>query len=219
MSDPRSNNMGYTNLVVDLFSGTGSATAPFQECGKHTVLTVDSEIHPGRVPLIRADVRSLPDFIRGPVEFLWASPPCVEFSQATNLRRRWGYPGPDPQKGMELVLATKRIIDRLRPAHYAIENVKGSVPWISQVFGRPKLGWSGRWIWANFAFDGLMPAKLEPKMPHKKGAAFPHIAAFKEKRKQMAELKIRDGFEGYSAFVAMIPRPISEAVHKAVCGG
>ena len=41
-------------LVLDLFSGTGSATQPFVECGKHRVVRID--INPKCHPDIVADV-------------------------------------------------------------------------------------------------------------------------------------------------------------------
>lgn len=38
------------NLVLDLFSGTGSATRPFEECGRHTVVHVDIAPPPSPKP-------------------------------------------------------------------------------------------------------------------------------------------------------------------------
>ena len=65
-----------SNLVLDLFSGTGSATQPFVECGKHTGSKIDIA---GR-PDVRADVRYLP-LGEAPIQFIWASPPCQGFSR------------------------------------------------------------------------------------------------------------------------------------------
>ena len=62
------------NLVLDLFSGTGSATQPFVDCGKHKVVRVDIAGYPD----VRADVARF--HLSGPVQFIWASPPCQGFS-------------------------------------------------------------------------------------------------------------------------------------------
>lgn len=59
-------------VVLDLFSGTGSATQPFVECGKHRVVRIDIAGNPD----VRADVRHLPIRPGTKVEFIWASPPC-----------------------------------------------------------------------------------------------------------------------------------------------
>ena len=79
MSDPRS-------MILDLFAGTGSATLPFRECGKHTVVGVD--IVPGPYVEIVCDVRNLPRWVReAKWDFVWASPPCQEYSYVRTFNR------------------------------------------------------------------------------------------------------------------------------------
>src|SRR4029077_5302779 len=99
---------GVKGLVLDLFSGTGSATQPFVECGRHRVVRVDHlplpvmpdgtpHTRPSNFEFIQADIRDLNirEFEKDRPEFIWASPPCQQFSTA-NPRR-------DPEKGLELV--------------------------------------------------------------------------------------------------------------------
>lgn len=64
-------------VALDLFSGSGAATAAFRAADWH-VVTLDSDRR--RQPAILADVSRLP--LKGSVDFLWASPPCTEFSDA-----------------------------------------------------------------------------------------------------------------------------------------
>jgi hypothetical protein len=66
--------------VLDLCSGTGSATKAFADRG-HQVVTVDI-VPPAS---IIADVRTLTRSIGAEYDLVWASPPCQEFSV-------WGHP-------------------------------------------------------------------------------------------------------------------------------
>jgi hypothetical protein len=180
-------------LVLDLFSGTGSATQPFVECGKHRVVRVDIAGHPD----VRADVRRLP--ISGPVEGIWASPPCTEFS--TMKRCAWASgrgSKPDPEgKGMELVRATWKVVQDLNPEWWILENVAGADPFIG-----PPVMKAGAWhLWGNFPYF-LLP-QSNRMMKGRPGDAhlnrFPGHGATK------------------SAASAVIPRPLAEAIHRAVC--
>ncbi len=106
-------------LVVDLFAGTGGATAAFRAAG-WDVLTVDSD--PRHRPSIVADVRSLPLALRRPVTLLWASFPCTEFSDA-NPRR------PD-RPSLELYFAALAAVRDLHPRFWIVENVRGAIPYL-----------------------------------------------------------------------------------------
>jgi len=202
--------------VLDLFMGTGSATQPFRECPKgHRVVGVDKYSHPpARVPDVIGDVRHLP-VDASAFDFIWASPPCTEFSPLSKLAAKRGFrPWPDPEKGMELV---RSAFDEARKAPaWAIENVRGAVPYITKEFGRPKLGWAGRWVWASFEFEGFMPANLDAARKSRMRSDRLPEATWRIRQKAK-ELGMRDRGEGWSAVRAMIPRPLAEAVHRAVC--
>lgn len=80
-----------------------------------------------------------------------ASPPCTEFSQITNLSYKKGQRGPpDPKKGMELVLQTKRVIDELKPKYWVLENVMGAREYIDPVLGKPALVTRPWVLWGKF---------------------------------------------------------------------
>jgi hypothetical protein len=198
-------------IVLDLFSGTGSATQPFVECGKHRVVRIDIAGKPD----IRADVRRLPLDPDLRPEFVWASPPCTEFSFLTKLAAYQGYrPMPDPEKGMELVRATFDYCRR-SGAPYLIENVRGAVPFISKEFGRPQAEVGAWFLWGN-APGFLMPKSNRMyKMPL---CGTPRryqdkYGKWKIDRRNRSESR---GSKG-SKIRAMIPRPLAEAVHRAVC--
>lgn len=194
-------------FVLDLFSGTGSATIAFAEHG-HRVVRVDNRVWRHSRPEVRADVRHLP-IGSGEVEFLWASPPCSEFSVMRRLRRGAVCP-PDPERGLELVEATRTVIADLSPTNWAIENVGGAVPYINRILGAPKVGWRGRFVWASFEIDGLLPSGVIGKQSRRR-----------ENREETARYYRDRGFglsaRELSAARAMIPRPLADAIHRSVC--
>jgi hypothetical protein len=186
------------NLVLDLFSGTGSATQPFVECGGHRVVRIDIAGKPD----IRADVRRLPLDPDLRPEFVWASPPCTEFSQLTFLRvyHPGGQP-PDPEKGMELVRYAFEVARRAR--YWCVENVRRSEQFISPEFGRPFFRKDAWCLWGNL--DGMF---LPTSNRMRKGIA----ARFALGGKWDPGAGDRNKTNR-----AVIPRPLAEAVHRAVC--
>lgn len=107
-------------IALDLYSGTGAATAAFRRRG-WSVFTVD--LDPARRPGVVADVRRLP--ISGGVDFLWASPPCTEFSDA-NAR----IPAIARRPSLECICATLEAVRNLRPRFWILENVRGAIPFL-----------------------------------------------------------------------------------------
>ncbi len=107
-------------LAVDLFAGTGAATQAFRARGWR-VVTVD--LCRGRRPAVVADVGRLP--LAGAVDFLWASPPCTEFSTANaRVDHRTKRPS------LELIYATMEAVMLMRPRYWILENVRGAIPFL-----------------------------------------------------------------------------------------
>ncbi len=66
-------------VMIDLCSGLGGASDPFRAAGWRVVtLDIDRRFTPD----VLADVRNAPLRRGAPVTFLWASPPCQQFSLA-----------------------------------------------------------------------------------------------------------------------------------------
>ena len=133
-------------LVVDLFSGTGAATKAFKDRG-HKVITVD--IDPKLRPDIVADIRHFPLRNLKP-DFVWASPPCTEFSRRD---QRGLFPNePHPDLGLQLVAAACDAIAGLDPTYWCIENVRGAKPYL----GRPTKKVKAWYLWGRFPpFDAF----------------------------------------------------------------
>lgn len=111
--------VGPAVIALDLYSGTGAATAAFR---KHGWKVVCLDLDPRRRPDVIADAGCLP--IAGRIDFLWASPPCTEFSDA-NAR----IPS-DRRPALECVFATLEAVKELRPRFWILENVRGAIPFL-----------------------------------------------------------------------------------------
>jgi hypothetical protein len=159
--------------VLDLFSGLGGFSEAFLRRG-HEVVRVD--IDPLCEPTICADILDVTAAdLRGPWEIILASPPCVEFS-------RWSFRGlhtvtsnPD----LTLVKKASVLINTLAPRWWCLENVRGSIPWITPLLGHPTKRVGSRYLWGDFPpFDsphvygksrlglGKTRAMLRAKIPY-----------------------------------------------------
>jgi len=127
--------------VLDLFSGMGGASQSFVQLN-HKVIRMD--ICPGEPVDILADIRFLP-IKKSYFDLIWASPPCTEFTRSA---LPWFRNAPTPS--MELVCAAKKIIDDFNPKFWVIENVKGSIPFISKILGAPTWISLPYVLWGNF---------------------------------------------------------------------
>ena len=116
-------------LAVDLFAGTGGATAAFLDAG-WDVIRVDANPRAAGFTTrtaanICADVRAR-HFWWGPSDrrpdLLWASPPCTEFSDANPHR--------PARPSLELVHAVLEAVADLKPRFWVLENVRGAIPYL-----------------------------------------------------------------------------------------
>ncbi|MGI0067078.1 MAG: DNA cytosine methyltransferase [Thermoplasmata archaeon] len=204
------------SLVVDLFSGTGSATEPWVRCGAHRVVHVD--ISPKFHPDIRADVNALPGFLLRERPYLvTAGPPCTEFSELTKLREYWpGKLPANPRIGMILIRATIRAIGQMRPAYYVIENVRGAVPYVSTEIGPHSVAWAGRYLWTNAQLGLLSP----PTRFDRKGGRNPTLREAEARRlllERLRRARLRNTLADRSTMRSMWPRTLAEGLHTALC--
>jgi len=99
--------------MLDLFSGTASVSRTFREAGWETT-SLDRDLPAD----IRADVLEwdFREFQPGHFDFVWASPPCTEYSKAKTTGRR------DLATANRIVERTLEIIEFLQPQAWILEN-------------------------------------------------------------------------------------------------
>ncbi len=189
-------------LVLDLFSGTGSATQPFVECGKHRVVRVDIAGKPD----VRADVSRF--HVSGPVQFIWASPPCQGFSVA-GIPAHWKGNRPDrvARMSIRLAQATFRVLAEHPEADWIVENPMGLmrkyVPGLTETVFYCSYGERRKKptdLWESRPFNLARPCA-----PHEPGPRGSHAPGTTQ------------GYRSGDPRRAMIPRELAEAVHRAVC--
>lgn len=188
--------------MVDAFSGLGGASSAFIDDPQWNVVRIENNIELlGHVPRTWfADIKKIvQDYrwlsIKRPVELLWGSPPCREFSQGFNA------PGPmakragvDFKPDMSLLEAWLDLRDKLEPKYWLLENVAGAIKPFEPYVGKPTQIIGPFVLWHN------LPEILVPR-------DFEH-------RKQDQDKWSTDPLR--SNHKALIPLELSQAVKESV---
>jgi hypothetical protein len=136
------------------------------------------------------------------------SPPCTEFSDMTRLAVSRGQRGPaDPNKGMELVRESLRIIREVNPRFWILENVRGSLKYIEPVLGPPKIIIKPWYLW------GKLPPFLFPQSNFPSKTDFP-VGSIRAKAHDCLNSVFAFN-ELRSFFRAKIPLPLSIPIAQA----
>ena len=98
--------------LLELFSGTGSIGKVAKNLGWE-VMSLDLKKSDIECDILKWDHTQ---FDEGEFDFIWASPPCTEYSIALSRRQR------DIPSANKIVQKTLEIIDYLKPKYYVIEN-------------------------------------------------------------------------------------------------
>ena len=143
-------------LMIDLFSGLHGASAAFTENGWGVISIeknrdLEATYHMDVLREKDQIIEILSKLER--IDFLWASPPCHDFSLGFSAPRsvaareeRLDLYEPD----MSTVLATIEIIESVRPRYWAIENVQGACRYFMPVLGEHRIKLGPAYIWGNF---------------------------------------------------------------------
>ena len=159
-------------VFLELFSGSGHIAAAASSRGFDT-WTVD--IEPKFNPDICIDICNLRrSLLPGRVDVIWASIPCTVYS-TLNLANHWqkiciGYRRyyyvpltPEALQALRILTATLRLIRKLKPLYYFIENPRGALrhmPHTQFIPFRREVHYS------DYGFDYPKPTDIFTNCPH-----------------------------------------------------
>jgi len=179
-------------MIIDLFSGSGSATGIWQIQGynvrrydivapeKPTTWAVDLSDKEQCRMVVRTILKS--NKFEKPL-LVWASPPCTEYS----FENRYFQTRPE-EIDTTLWRNAKYIIDSLEPKYWVIENVMGA----RRIWGEPTQKFGAYWLWGRFP-----KFNIPGKIPNK------NIHLYTNKKERAKE-------------TAKIPYEISNGLYKAI---
>jgi hypothetical protein len=157
--------MSRRRVMLDLFSGSGSASQPFLDKGWQTYrYDLEPQGADGIFIDLREElfVRNLIDTWRNKrIDLIWASPPCQEYSTMNSARNEDWKNGWIPDG--TLWRNSIHIIEELQPKHFVIENVAGA----QRVWGPAAQHFGPYYLWGVFPKFNV-PEKIPPKHIHSK---------------------------------------------------
>jgi len=141
-------------LMLDLCAGLGGASAAFVAAG-WDVVTLDFD---SRFGCTITDDLAKWSWSGRQVDFIWASPPCTEFSRESMPWCRTGV-APD----MTLVRAVYRVVAECLPRlGWVLENVRGAVPFL----GSPRAIVGPFYLWGDFPSPGRPVFRMKHKQSY-----------------------------------------------------
>ena len=157
------------HTMLDLFSGLGGASEAMLNNGWE-VKRIENNPALALVPnteiMCIYDVGQLLDLgismgnIPSQPTLVWASCPCTHFSDGFNSPKSKALrAGADyyPKEAIDLVIETKRIIDLIQPKYWIIENVRGAIPFLEKILGKPVMIIDSIVLWGRFPKWGMEP--------------------------------------------------------------
>lgn len=140
-------------IMWDLCSGLGGASEAFLANGWE-VVRIENNNELGHVP--NTIICSVEEFYESIDQWekpnlIWASPPCLEFSNAYNAPKAKAHRnGEDYCPDTSLMELCEKIIHQVNPEHWVIENVAGSTPWFNDYLGKPTQIIQSFFLWGRF---------------------------------------------------------------------
>ena len=164
-------------MMLDLCSGFGGQSEAFLQ-GGYDVLRIDNNPLLSEVPhTFIADIMEHEFFNKSTVQmdYVHAGPTCHQFSLAFNApRSRAIHTGTGeeyfPGEGIALVKRCKEIIDIVKPKYWSLENVRGSIKYLTPILGEPRLIVGPYVYWGNFPLFDIsidhLPSKAQLDKRH-----------------------------------------------------
>lgn len=145
--------------MLDICSGLGGASQAFVDDDEWEVIRLENNPllahieHTILVDILSDDFDYKSMFNRSDFDFIWASPPCVEFSNAYEApKSRARRAGIDFAPDTRILEKCIEIIEYFKPKYYCIENVSGASKIFTKIIGKPP-----RQIVSAFYLWGMFP--------------------------------------------------------------
>lgn len=149
--------------VLDLFSGTGSATKAFEEHPDYKVTKVEKN-ESFEADKHRDITEMTPTDFDKDYDFIWASPPCTKFSVAA-IGHHWDKTNDNyyPEKkecvqAVNTVYHTLYLINQLNPKHWVMENPRAM---LRKLIGMP----AGTVTYCQYGDTRMKPTDLWGDIP------------------------------------------------------
>jgi site-specific DNA-cytosine methylase len=143
-------------VMLDLFSGLGGASEAFIQNG-WTVIRIENNPKLQHIPktfdLDVLDWKNWITLLPDKIDLIWASPPCLEFSQAFNAPKSIAKrEGRDFEPDLNALKAAIEIIEHYDPTFWCIENVVGAKEHFKPLLGKPRQIIESFMLWGNFPY-------------------------------------------------------------------
>jgi hypothetical protein len=146
--------------MVDLYAGLGGASEAMIRTGWDVLRIDNNPLLAGVDNMVMMDIKKLkpriissrvPESGNPIIDLVWASPPCRDFSLGFNAPKPTAQrTGLDYEPDMSLLEEAIRIIDKLKPRYWVIENVRGAIGDFEPYLGSPRLVIGAFVLWGNF---------------------------------------------------------------------
>lgn len=138
--------------ILDLYSGLGGASEAFYQAG-HDVIRIDNNPLLEHIPNTKiADASFAYNYLsQEKFDLIWASPPCLEFSNAFNAPKpKAAREGREFEPNLDEVKKAMNIIEFLEPRYWIIENVVGAIKDFEPLLGEPTQIIGAYVLWGHF---------------------------------------------------------------------
>lgn len=184
--------------MLDVCSGLGGASQPMYDHGWEVLRLENNPLLKDVPNTAMVDIMELPFEnleCPGPIDLIWCSPPCREFSTGyASPRSKATRAGEIYEPNMDLLYKCIEIIEHLKPRYWVIENVRGAIK-----FFKPKLG-EPRQILGSFVLWGNFPLIDLPR-------SFKHSKAMNDKT---SSHPLRSNWK------ALVPYPLADSLRTAI---
>ena len=138
-------------MMWDLCSGLGGASEAMLANG-WDVTRIENNNQLGYVPnTIICNVEDVEWWAMETPDLIWASPPCLEFSNAYNAPKNQArMQGLDYEPNMDILNTCIEIIEDIKPKHWVIENVVGAQEYFNPILGKPTQIIESFCLWGKF---------------------------------------------------------------------